>query len=205
MALLSRQELRFCRKPKSEAQRSAARQAWGDFVRQSDEVLFREFDEWSLKESPANLLLPIVEALTWSLRRLPAVLPQSRGDRLLGERLANLIAAARRIVKEPPSTADSEGMVEPFRRLSAQWHSETRFLSSITDIVIHPAYQRIIGMGSPAITLILAELQESPDHWFWALGMITGTTLELPPELQGNTKALANAWLQWGRENAYID
>ena len=56
-----------------------------------------------------------------------------------------------------------------FRELAVKWHDETKFLSVSADRVLHPAYQRIIGMGRPAIPLILLELQERLEHWFWAL------------------------------------
>jgi hypothetical protein len=204
MPLLSEQELRFCRKPKEAAQREDTREAWSDFVRQSDELLFGEFDQWALKGAPPTLLLPFVDAMTRILRRLPAAFPECRDDRLLRERLENLIKAATRLANKPPRKDGGEETAEAFRRLSAPWRRETRFLSSVTDMSMHSAYQRIIGLGPAAIPLILRELQRSPDHWFWALDMITGAKLEIPPEIEGNMKAVAEVWLRWGRENGYI-
>ena len=37
-----------------------------------------------------------------------------------------------------------------------------------------PSYQRIIGLGSAVVPLLLRELERQPDHWFWALKAITG-------------------------------
>ena len=60
-----------------------------------------------------------------------------------------------------------------FDRLAKQWAREASHYSSIQDMCMHPAYQRIIGMGPKAVPLILRQLERSPDHWFWALSAIT--------------------------------
>jgi hypothetical protein len=41
------------------------------------------------------------------------------------------------------------------------------------DMVTHPAYQQIIGLGKEALPLLFGELRRAPDHWFWALRAIT--------------------------------
>lgn len=51
-----------------------------------------------------------------------------------------------------------------FKQLAEQWYAETRNLSSTTEMATHPAYPRIIGLGPQVIPLILAELQQRPDH-----------------------------------------
>ena len=57
-----------------------------------------------------------------------------------------------------------------FCRLAALWRSETELVSNVTKRILHPAYQKIIGMGEGAIPLILNDLSEhGPDDWFWAL------------------------------------
>ena len=45
-------------------------------------------------------------------------------------------------------------------------------LSSPTKKLNHPAYQKIISIGKPAIPLILREFERQPDHWFMALSAI---------------------------------
>jgi len=67
---------------------------------------------------------------------------------------------------------------------------------------MHPAYQQIIGLGPPALPLILAELDRELDHWFWALKAISGED-PVPIESRGNMREMANAWLKWGREKGY--
>jgi hypothetical protein len=64
------------------------------------------------------------------------------------------------------------------------------------------AYQQIIGMGEPAIPLILDEFERRPSHWSWALTAITGDD-PVPESARGRLKEMAAAWLQWGREKGY--
>src|SRR5882724_11757708 len=62
-----------------------------------------------------------------------------------------------------------------FRGHAAKWKAERRASpsSKTRDMFASPHYLRIIGMGKPALPLILAELQARPDHWDCALEMIT--------------------------------
>lgn len=83
------------------------------------------------------------------------------------------------------------------------WKKETRSLSSIIDICMHPAYQRIIGMGHSAVPLILKELQREEDHWFWALKAITGEN-PIQPQNRGDIERMTEDWLRWGRENGKV-
>lgn len=92
--------------------------------------------------------------------------------------------------------------IQKFRALALQWQQETRHLSLISDIVLNTAYQQIIGMGAPAIPLILQELKEKPDHWFWALRSIIGES-PIPPKARGRLSQMTEAWLTWGREHGY--
>jgi hypothetical protein len=94
------------------------------------------------------------------------------------------------------------GLSQRFESLAAQWRRETRHLSLISDIVLNTAYQQIIGMGKPAIALILQDLKQQPDHWFWALRSITGEN-PIQPEDRGRLPEMAEAWLEWGRQHGY--
>ncbi|NJQ96627.1 MAG: hypothetical protein HC784_00755 [Hydrococcus sp. CSU_1_8] len=89
-----------------------------------------------------------------------------------------------------------------FLELAEQWRRETGMMSLITKMSMHPAYQRIIGMGQAVVPLILRELEQEPDHWFWALQAITGAN-PVKSEQRGRLKQMAEAWIQWGRENGY--
>ena len=87
-----------------------------------------------------------------------------------------------------------------FRTLADQWRKETRYLSSATKKIMHPAYQQIIGMGRDALPLIMEELRRTRGHWLWALFAITGED----PAPEGCTFSEAvDAWLSWGIHHGY--
>jgi hypothetical protein len=90
-----------------------------------------------------------------------------------------------------------------FKELSSRWRNETRLMSSTTDRVLHPSYQDIIGLGEPAVPLILRDLELNGGHWFWALRHITGQN-PVPPQYAGNVTKMRESWLQWGREHNYL-
>src|SRR5216117_3328493 len=90
-----------------------------------------------------------------------------------------------------------------FHELADTWRRETGHVSSVEQLAMHPAYQRIIGLGQPAIPLILNELRTRPNHWFWALRAITGDD-PVPPEHAGSLKLMAQDWLNWGTKRGYI-
>lgn len=89
-----------------------------------------------------------------------------------------------------------------FKKFAEEWRVETGMLSLVTQKSMHQAYQRIIGMGQPVIPLILRDLEQKPDHWFWALRAITGDN-PVKPEQRGRMKQMALAWIQWGKEHGY--
>jgi hypothetical protein len=89
-----------------------------------------------------------------------------------------------------------------FEALATQWRRETRHMSLMSDIVLNRSYQQIIGLGKPAIALILQDLKQQPDHWFWALRSITGEN-PIRPEDRGRVPQMAEAWLVWGRQHGY--
>ena len=90
-----------------------------------------------------------------------------------------------------------------FHDLAERWRNETALLSSVTGMALHPAYQRIIGMGPAALPLILRELEQKPDHWFWALTAITGED-PVRPEDAGDVEKMSQDWLAFGRARGYL-
>ena len=99
-------------------------------------------------------------------------------------------------------TPDELLEAQKFQMLAKQWRDETRHLPLMSDVVLNAAYQQIVGMGTPAIPLILQELRNQPDHWFWALRSITGENPVSPAD-RGHVSKMAAAWLKWGREHGY--
>lgn len=110
---------------------------------------------------------------------------------------------AHRIVKMRNIIIHEKEIKDKFNHLVEEWKEATEYCSIIYKMVMHPAYQKIIGLGPDAITLILNELLKEPDYWFWALESITGEN-PIPESSKGNLIEMTNAWLNWGRENDYI-
>lgn len=92
-----------------------------------------------------------------------------------------------------------------FTQLARRWKHDTAFQANITAKAMHPAYQRIIGMGREAVPLILEEFQSGHlDDWFWALAAITGAN-PIAEDIAGDVERMAEAWLQWGRARGYLN
>ena len=109
-------------------------------------------------------------------------------------------------VKDQPARVGAEGHVDietAFHRLAEEWRRETGHLSSITAKSVHPAYQRMIGMGRDVVPLILHDLEREPDHWFWALSAITGED-PIPSEHAGDMDKMAADWIRFGKDRGYL-
>ena len=90
-----------------------------------------------------------------------------------------------------------------FGRLKDEWRRDNLVTSSITKLCTHPAYQRIIGMGAAVVPLLLRELQDDPDHWFWALNVITEED-PVKREDAGDLRKMSQAWPDWGKRHGII-
>lgn len=101
-----------------------------------------------------------------------------------------------------PTTQQLPTPRERFSSLVARWRDATRFTSSGTQRVAHPAYLEIIGMGEAALPLILEDLARTEDLWAPALAAISGTDPTSEDDW-GDLPAMARSWLRWGRERGY--
>ncbi len=104
---------------------------------------------------------------------------------------------------QPATFAHTNTLKTKFETLADEWRRNTAFSSSITEIVLDPNYQQIIGMGVAAVPLILNELRNAPEHWFWALAAITGAN-PAQNEPDGDIQAAADAWIRWGVRRGII-
>ena len=95
------------------------------------------------------------------------------------------------------SDSQSGSLREQFDSLARQWREDTMVSSSTRDICMHPAYQRVIGLGEQVLPYIFEELLRGNGHWHWALCAITG---ENPAASTDTIPGAAKAWLSWGRE-----
>jgi len=88
-----------------------------------------------------------------------------------------------------------------FQAQVERWKADTEHYSSVTRMVMHPSYMRIIGMGPAALPLILHEMKDRPDHWLVALNAITG---EDPAPDHSTFDEAVLAWLKWGGEHGFL-
>ena len=92
---------------------------------------------------------------------------------------------------------------QAFRQHAERWYLDTLILSSYFEKILHPDYQKILTLGPDAIPLILRELEDMPNDWFWALQMLTDTD-PVQEHQAGDMQAMADAWLKWGKNERYI-
>jgi hypothetical protein len=101
-----------------------------------------------------------------------------------------------------PNASGSE-LKELFEVLATEWKQKSRYMSNTAQMALLWCYQRIIGMGWPAVPLILEELQRETNHWFWALEAITGEN-PVPRELAGDVRGKTQEWIKWGTAKGLI-
>lgn len=102
-----------------------------------------------------------------------------------------------------PATSNRNRRRERFNRLARRWREDTQWLSSTTDIVMHPDYQAIIGMGPEALPMIVEDLRDNSGHWYWALKAISNED-PVPPSDRGAIKRMKTAWLRWAEQKGIV-
>jgi hypothetical protein len=92
---------------------------------------------------------------------------------------------------------------EYFESLAEQWQTATRFDSSLARATAHPCYRAIVELGDEIVPVLLEQLQRGPEAWFTALREITGED-PVEPKQRGDMRAMARAWINWGRSRGII-
>jgi hypothetical protein len=69
-------------------------------------------------------------------------------------------------------------------------------MSSLRDILSHPSFARIVGIGRPAIPLIVSKLCAESSWLFLALAAITGKN-PVKSEHRGNLELMCGDWIDW--------
>lgn len=101
------------------------------------------------------------------------------------------------------STEISDDVERRFLALAVLWKYGQGPSSSLADMISHPAYLQIIGLGRNVLPFLFQELAREPDHWFSALSAITGHD-PVPPNANGNVARMTEVWLRWGQRHGYI-
>lgn len=97
-------------------------------------------------------------------------------------------------------SARPKSVEDRFLELAERWRNGRGPYSVMRQLALNPAYQQIIGLGGDAVPYILADLDRSPDWWFWALTSITGED-PVDPAHHGKLRLMAADWLRWARTN----
>jgi hypothetical protein len=98
--------------------------------------------------------------------------------------------------------ATTNDYVDSFYANLHKWRSETYYVSSPSELRKHRSFRAIVRMGEPVVPLIIDDLKQSPSLLSLALGEITGESV-VPDDARGNVKAMAAAWIAWGRRNGF--
>jgi hypothetical protein len=83
---------------------------------------------------------------------------------------------------------------QTFEENRQSWLINSLNISSVTQMVLLPEYQRIIGLGWPVVPLIIEELRHDVDQWFWALTAIVGEDKAAGAQ---NFQEAADRWIAW--------
>ena len=103
----------------------------------------------------------------------------------------------------PEGSTVANELARRFRQFATTWKNETGMYSVDTRKVAHPAYLKIVGMGSEVIPLIFQDLEEHGGHWYQALEALLGFN---PMDGIGglSIRELKTMWLDWGRQHGYL-
>jgi len=161
------------------------------------------------RHTPAEKRPPLVGWRTNALEqphvRKQLIRRHSTRDSDLMRYLESFVYVSQKANKEEREAKKREEVARrEFLNLSRKWRQNTAFTSSIPDIVLDQSYQRIIGMGTSVVPLILRSLEKNAEYWFWALEAITGED-PVPEKDKGRSKLMAKHWLDWAREKNLID
>jgi len=132
--------------------------------------------------------------------------PQGRASTTGLSDAASIVDRSRRTAARHWSETITSERATPrgrFQQLTRWWKRDTEYQSSPTRIAMHPAYQRIIGMGPAALPFILKDLEATQAPWFWALHAITGED-PVPAEDRGYIDRMARAWVRWGTKKNLV-
>lgn len=122
-------------------------------------------------------------------------------------RAAREDARARTAREEDARAAriDQEDLRQRFEKYADEWRAQTAHFSVLSQRIMHPSYQMIIGLGPDALPLIIERLLTRPDHWFWALRSIAGEDEDpVRREDVGKFAVMRAVWLHWGQRRGLI-
>jgi hypothetical protein len=101
------------------------------------------------------------------------------------------------------SKIHTESIDVRFFRLAEEWSLNTRYKSSVSDMINDSNYQQIIALSWPVVPLLLNDLKQRKRFWFPALAAITGVR-PFDPIDTSNYVRMTDAWIRWGKRKGLI-
>jgi GAF domain-containing protein len=98
---------------------------------------------------------------------------------------------------------NSKSIDQEFYDLAIAWKQETKSLPILRDKFQNRYYRQIIALGNQAVPLLIKELQEKPDHWFYALESILGIS-PVKDEDRGDISCMVESWIEWWEQKGYV-
>jgi hypothetical protein len=177
--------------------------AYGSSIPHIDPTDFASLPIVRLDPSKERAIAQLAEASARAMAEADAIESEIAGDAasIVDEFLKR--PALRLVGGSGPPLANGADPSSEFTTLAAQWRQERPRGSNVTAMASTPAYRAVIKMGERAVRPILLSLRRQPDHWFVALNRITGEN-PVSPRVEGKVKAMAEAWLRWGKERGYL-
>lgn len=87
---------------------------------------------------------------------------------------------------------------EKFYVLRDQWQEETKYMSSASQIVEHPAYKEIVKMGEEVVPWIIDDIRfNATTFWWHALRQILQDGPIVPEYGRGKLRLINELWLAW--------
>lgn len=107
---------------------------------------------------------------------------------------ASLVSAGRL-----PAIPRDEKTQRMFQQFVDEWTQDTKNLSDASLVLLHPAYHRILAMGTSVLPYIVDDLTAGDGaRWLPALDAITlGQINPVPPEHEDDAELMCQDWLQW--------
>lgn len=83
---------------------------------------------------------------------------------------------------------------ERFNSLYHSWRNNTRYSSSVSDIIGDPSFQSILDMGMAAVPYIVEMIEKEPSTLVWALNKIYGGKISNNPNT--TVKEACKLWVK---------
>lgn len=97
-----------------------------------------------------------------------------------------------------------ESLEDHFENLKSIWLDEIKLSSNIFITLQHPAHIKIVELGYDVLPLMLKDLKENKNHWFYTLSLISEDN-PVKSENLGNMDNMIDDWMEWGASKNLVN